>query len=362
MIAKGVPFGTDYMKKQYKIGLCGHLNSDAVGENGQTVRTNNIKRQLQKHYGENAIICISTHNWKKKPFSLLIGILKMCVKSESVILFPNTRSIKTILPFCVLLKRILRIRVYYNVIGAWLPRILDETKWLKRYVKKLDALFIQTDTLQQQLKERGIEKTVIFPNFKELNCVEEKDVERSFSVPLPVCFFSRVTEKKGVEDAINAVNRINADGIKLSLDIYGPVDENYKSRFDQILKESPEYIKYKGVVENNKTPEILRDYFVQVFPTHYPTEGHPGSLIDSLYAALPVVSARWNSCYDVVFENETGITYEFGNVDDLVAKLKYCIEHQNEINSMRRKCFEYSKRYSPEEVMKNMINVLDGTN
>lgn len=347
------------MKKRYKIGLCGHLNSDAVGENGQTVRTNNIKMQLQKHYGENAVICISTHNWKRKPVSLLIDILKMCVKSEAVILFPNTRSIKTILPFCISLKKILKTKVYYNVIGAWLPRILDETKWLKQYINKLDALFIQTDTLQQQLQERGIEKTVIFPNFKELNCVEEEEIQRVFDIPLPICFFSRVTEKKGVEDAIGAVKIINTDGIKLCLDIYGPIDDNYKSRFGKIMKEAPEYIKYKGVVENTKTPGILKDYFLQVFPTHYPTEGHPGSLIDSLYAALPVVAARWNSCYDVVFENETGITYEFGSLDDLVLKLQYCIEHQVEINKMRPKCVEYSKRYSPEEVMKRLYDVID---
>ncbi|OQB25778.1 MAG: Glycosyltransferase Gtf1 [Firmicutes bacterium ADurb.Bin182] len=345
--------------KKYEIGMCGHFDSSAVGENGQTIRTNNIRKQITKHYGESHVRCISTHQWRKHPVSLMLKILKLCFSCKAILLFPNTGSVRVILPLCVFMKNITRIKVYYNVIGGWLPKLLSENKKVLRAVKKTDMLFIQTETMKKQLAEVGVLNTVVFPNFKDLKPVGNEDLHPAFSYPLPCCFISRVTERKGVEDAINAIQQINRDEIRLKFDIYGPIDETYKNKFEAVLAACPDYIAYKGVVDNDKTAEVLKNYFVQVFPTHYATEGHPGSLIDSLYAGLPVVASRWNSCDDVVIENVTGVTYDFASEEALTEKLLYCLNNQEKINAMRVECVKATARYSPEEIMKIMYRVFD---
>ena len=89
---------------KYLIGPCGHFDSSSVGENGQTIRTNSIRKQITLHYGESNVRCISTHKWKKNPLLLLIKIIVICFSCKAVLLFPNTGSVRIILPLCIFMK------------------------------------------------------------------------------------------------------------------------------------------------------------------------------------------------------------------------------------------------------------------
>jgi hypothetical protein len=57
---------------------------------------------------------------------------------------------------------------------------------------------------------------------------------------------------------------------------------------------------------------VLKDYFALLFPTHFYTEGIPGTVIDAYAAGIPVISAKWESYSDVIDEGVTGIGYKDG--------------------------------------------------
>ncbi len=344
---------------KYAVGVCGYFDSTLVGENGQTIRTKNITNELIKHYGADKVRCISTHNWKSRPFGLLFDLISLCRRCERVLVFPDTRAIGVIVPVCVSLKRIFHVKVYYNVVGGWLASRLVVTPRLLRCIEKIDMLFIQTSTMKNELDAIGITNTTVFPNFKLSRIADEQHQHMTFEQPLPCCFYSRVTMKKGVDKMVKAIEEINRNGNILKLDIYGHVDGQYVQHFNELLKSTNSTIRYCGEVQNNKTIDVLENYFLQIFPTEYRTEGHPGSLIDSLYAGLPAVVSKWNSWQDIIKENETGIAYEFASYEGLVEALQYCVSHREQLNKMRAICALEAAKYTPENIMRIMFEIFD---
>jgi len=63
--------------------------------------------------------------------------------------------------------------------------------------------------------------------------VDINELQDTHALPYKLCTFSRVLKEKGIEDAINAVIKVNTDcGREVcTLDIYGQIDENTKMRF-----------------------------------------------------------------------------------------------------------------------------------
>ena len=145
---------------------------------------------------------------------------------------------------------------------------------------------------------------------------------------------------------------------RIQLDIYGQVDIEQIEWFEKLKSEFPNYIRYGGVVPFDKSVEILKKYFILVFPTLFYTEGIPGTIIDGYAAGLPVLSSRWESFHDVVDENKSGMGYEFGDRKALKDALLYCIENVEEINSLKMHSLEKSKEFTIECAMENLFSKL----
>ena len=72
--------------------------------------------------------------------------------------------------------------------------------------------------------------------------------------PYSLCTFARITQQKGIEDIIRAVIEINTKYNRtiFQLDNYGQVDSTYECQFKELIEQSPEYIRYCGVIAFDK--------------------------------------------------------------------------------------------------------------
>ena len=84
-----------------------------------------------------------------------------------------------------------------------------------------------------------------------------------------------------------------------------------------------------------------------VFPTLYYTEGISGTIIDAFSAGVPILSAEWESCFDVL-SHEVSVTYEFHSDDALIKAIEYVIKNPSKVNNMKEKCLNEAKKYTPE--------------
>lgn len=337
-----------------KVLIVGFFAKNKDFFNGQVVKTRLLSDYIKETYGKEAIQEIDTCGWKNKPFSFFIKVIKSYFKTDKIIVLPAHNGVKIFIPLFVCLSILKKNTIIYSVIGGWLPKLLAKDRLLLFFMKKLDIILVETSTMKKELEKLGLNNIKIMPNGKKLTEINVKDLKIDFMKPFKVCTFSRVIPEKGIEDAINAIKVINNKNSKniYNLDIYGEIEGSYEERFKKIIDDSPDYIQYKGIIEPDKSVEILQDYYLLLFPTNFYTEGIPGTIIDAYAAGVPVISSEWQSCHDIIKPNETGLVYKFKDQVDFINVLEYASKNSSEIIKMRESCLKTSSKYKQENAFK----------
>lgn len=339
-----------------KICVCGHFGGSHEFFDGQTVKTKNLYVALL-HEGYK-IIKIDTFNPKKRLFNILFKAIFVSLVCKDIIILPAHNGIKIFVPLFVFISKFLGTRIHYVVIGGWLPELLNENEKLKKYVKKTKCIYVETNEMKKALEAIGVVNTQIMPNFKDIKAIDKKDVKSFTTPPYKLCMFSRIMEQKGIGEAVEIINKINKDGTIYKLDIYGPVENDYKAEFEKLIDRNSENVSYKGIVKPEKSVNTIKDYFLLLFPTKFATEGHPGTILDAYNAGVPVLASEWNSCFDIVDKDETGLTFKLGDFEKMEEILINISKNPDTVNIMRENCLKKADDLKPEKIIKILSDKL----
>lgn len=344
-----------------RVCVLGHFAFGKTALNGQTVKTKILCDALRAHLGEDEVLAIDTAGGAKALLRAPFQVLAALKKSKNVLMLPAHNGLRVfgrLLPFFRPLFR--RRRLYYVVIGGWLPQFLEGRPGLSRALRRFDGIYVETNTMKRALEEEGFDNILVLPNCKDLRILREDELVFATGEPYRLCTFSRVNEKKGIGDAVAAVRTINETYGRTvySLDIYGAIDAGEEAWFAALQKEFPDYVRYGGAVPYDQSVETLKDYFALLFPTKYDTEGIPGTILDAYAAGVPVISARWESFSDVVDEGETGLGYAFGDAAALTATLAEVAEAPEHLSALKPACLAKSGMYTPEATIGKLTEKL----
>ena len=334
-----------------KVSVLGHFGGDEALLNGQTVKTKIITEELQHQFGQNQVLTIDTHGGAKTLVKAPLQAISALKNSRNVVIFPAQNGLRVYAPLLTFFRHFFKGRkLHYVVIGGWLPQFLTKRKGLARVLKNFDGIYVETGTMKVALEAQGFENVFVMPNCKKLTVLSENELVYPNGVPYRLCTFSRVMREKGIETAVDSIKQVNnrLGYTAYSLDIYGQVDFSQTQWFEDLKEKFPDYVHYCGCVDANKSVEVLRDYFALLFPTHFYTEGIPGTIIDAYAAGIPVISAKWESFSDVVEDGETGIGYVFDDEKQLESILCYSAENPKKLLDMKNNCLRKAKDYAPE--------------
>lgn len=343
---------------KFEFGLCGAFDFEEKYTGGQSVKTREFYKALCEEVGERNVKILESTQYKKNPIVFLIKMIILMRTCKSVIIFPAQNGIKVFAPICKILKKIYKTKTYYCVIGGWLASLIDNSPKLKSSLKNFNCIFVETNVMKQELQERGIMNTEQLFNFKRIDPINRTQV-RTVNDPVRLCYFSRITKLKGIEDAVYVVNKINETGTKCLLDIYGPIADGYDEEFKKLQMRFGKEITYKGKINPAESVKIISDYDIQLFPTHYKTEGIPGSILDSYFAGVPVVAAKWNSFEELVMNNQTGVGYSIGDTNGFYFVLNELINHKDKIMNMKYRTLAEAKKYTAKSVIRTFLKLAE---
>lgn len=347
--------------KERKVGICGHFGIGKKLVNGQTIKTVNFTNELEKRLGKDNIKKVDTHNAQCHMLKLIKESLDLLKECGKIVFFPSSRGLLFFVPFFFWLNKIYKRDLYYMVIGGWLSEYLRRHKLIKLYLRSLDGIFVETNIMKTGLEKMGFKNVRVLANFKKMTCINESEIRKDFVEPYKVCIFSRIEEKKGIEDAIKVIIKVNQFYNKevYALDIYGPIQTGYQERFEELCLRFPEYINYCGIIEAKEAAKIIKNYYFLLFPTRYYTEGIPGTIIDAYSAGVPVVCSKWESFEDIVIESETGYGYVFGDLEDMYNVMRYVYNNKDKCITMRSRCILEAGKYRPEIIMNRFEKELE---
>ena len=341
------------MKKLSVIGLFGG-NSQVY--DGQKIKTRIVTNEIEKVLGKNLVVRIDTYQWKKKPFKLLLNSVKAVYNSKNIIFMTDQGGIKVFPWLLVCTNLFFNRKIHYVVIGGWLVPFLEKHSFLTACLKKIDSIFVETTKMKSGLEKLGFNNVSLMQNFKNLVPLTEKQLVYAEEEPYPFCTFSRVMKEKGIEDAVNAIKNVNTyyGRTVCKLDIYGAIEANEADWFKNLSTQFPKEIHYCGVVPYDKSIEVIKNYYALLFPTYYPSEGIPGTIIDAYSAGVPVIASRWCGFKDMVDDGNTGIGYKYLHNELLTDVIKEVVKSPELLLAMKKNCLKKAEYYLPE----NAIGVL----
>ena len=345
------------------VSAIGHFALGKVFLDGQTIKTKIITEELQRQLGQAQVSIIDTHGGLKTLAKAPHQCLAALQKSRNVVIFPAHNGLRVYAPLLSRLRHFFKgRRLHYVVIGGWLPQFLQKRKCLARALKRFDGIYVETSTMKAALEAQGFENIFVMPNCKKLEVLSEDELVYPQGLPLKLCTFSRVMREKGIGDAVEAVRNVNAElGYEAyTLDIYGQVDPAQTEWFEALKSSFPEGVRYCGCVDADKSVQALQGYFALLFPTHFYTEGIPGTIIDAYAAGVPVISAKWESYSDVVEEGITGFGYKFDEESQLEDILVNAATEPDMVLKKKSSCLREAEKYKIERATKVLLEQIEG--
>jgi galacturonosyltransferase len=168
-------------------------------------------------------------------------------------------------------------------------------------------------------------------------------------------FMGRVMKEKGMDELLDAVKRLRADGVKCSLDILGSYEENYQEKIEQYEAEG--WLHYHGYQQDVR-PFIARSHCF-VLPSWH--EGMANTNLECAASGRPVITSNIHGCMEAVEDGVSGYLCESRNADDLYRMMKKFTElsftERKAMGLAGRKRMEemFDKRKVVEETVKQLF-------
>lgn len=348
------------MNMKQEIAILGHFGGNQTHNDGQTVKTKTLCEALERYHFK--VHRIDTFYLKRNPLRFLFSFITSIIHCSKIIILLSDKGRRFFFPIMHGLG-ILGKSIYHDSIGGQLAKEAAESKRFRKYLSAFRSNWVESEKLKNALTDLGVSNAEFVPNFKHITPIipSDKDEHTSKTIPFRFCTFSRVMKEKGISDAIHAIATINArhHSNVANLSIYGPIEENYRDEFCALLKSHADYVAYKGIVEAEKSIAVLSNYFMLLFPTFWKGEGMPGTIIDALGAALPIIARRWDYCDEILEDGKNAWVYDFDQPQQLVDKIDYAISHPSEVMEMKNACLHAALRYSEGHVMKQILQLLE---
>lgn len=345
----------------YKVGIWGQYGDGGKIADGQAVRTTIVTQELQNKYGKDQVAVVNTNNWKKHPLKFLWMSFRLVAKSSIVIVAPADNGFKVFVPLLMFINFFYRRILVDMVIGGYLPALIDAHPMYRNLLNHFDALFVQTNSLRKDLEMRGVKNIFMLTNLKRLNARKQDDLFINTDKVIKLCVFSRICKDKGVEDAIEAVKLANKalSGQYITLDFYGLLPNTYAERLAELLKENESFLKYKGIVDYNRTVETLTPYFAMLFPTYYHGEGFPGNFIDAFNTGLPIIATDWLYNSDLIDDGVNGLLVPIQDPQSLCDAILKLYNNRELHNRISRNNLQKANQYVPDVVLRDFFQFVD---
>ena len=309
----------------------------------------------------NNIIWFDTIKRSGSKFNHYFKLIKLMVSSRQLILSLNKYGRYTIIPIFFLFSLFSRKRAVLYVIGGTFDQQLYflsplMRKIFVRTVNRLDGVFAESKALMDGLQNAGIRNvTMIYNPRKDTGTRWElTDDNRAKAV-----FISRVYEDKGLNVFMDAVEKINAKGTHLELDIYGPVDSEYEAYLNQRVAESGGTITYKGVLKPDEVQNILPQYHFLGLPTFHFGEGLPGILVESGMAGMPIIITRFNALPEYFTHNESALFIEPRDVLSLENEILRLLNDDELASTLSKGILKTVEPFKVENVIKQSLEYME---
>lgn len=163
-------------------------------------------------------------------------------------------------------------------------------------------------------------------------------------------YIGRVLHDKGIDDYIQAAKFIKKKYPKTEFNIIGfiePTENHYEDILKKLTQEG--IVIYRGSQQDVR-PYIKRSHVI-IHPSIY-GEGMSNVLLENASSGRPLITTDNAGCREVVIKNKSGFLFEKGNIHELIEKIEYFLNLDNDERKNMGLC---GRRYVEEHFSRDIV-------
>jgi len=216
-------------------------------------------------------------------------------------------------PFIVLSK-LFKKKVILHLRGGYFREFNNSSSGIMKYIirktlAKIDRMIVLGECLKPLFD--GLipeDKLSVVPNGADVSLnYEEHDT--SSNEDIKILFLSNLIESKGFKDVLSSIKSVLQHHAHVKYVFAGAwMREEDKCDCEVYIhrEEIDNLVEFAGTVTGTEKTRILRDADIFIFPTHFPKEGHPWVIVETMAAGLPIITTDQGCIKESVIHGENG--------------------------------------------------------
>lgn len=325
--------------------------------NGHTSKSRDYLYYLEQKYGSENLDILDTSYFRKNFIGSYFKLKKQLKNVGIVIMLLGINAAKFLVPIILKSKKKYNFKVFWSLVGGGL--LYDDAAHDKMslMLKDIDALFCETKMLTEHFKP-FTPKAYYAPVFSKRKLTKPFSPIVNNGI-LRLCTYSRVCKEKGISTAVEAVKKLNENGVVCTLDIFGEPQSEYVEELKEILKNTESYINLNDYLSGEHVIDKLSEFDAMLFPTYYSGEGFPIGVIECFKAGVPVIASDWHFNGEIIKNGCTGFIFKLNNINELIDCVQKLLNDRELALNMRNNAFHYSFEFEPKEVLSDLFNEID---
>lgn len=342
------------------------LNNEQIGEMsaiallGKTLWNQQVYRELRSLIQKQQIQIAHFHN----TFPLISPAAYYACKAEQIPVIQTCHNYRLLCPNAMFLRDG---KVCEDCLGKWLPlpsiehkcyrnswmasagvaTMLATHRFAQTWHRQIDTYIALTEFARQKLIQGGIpaDKVIVKPNFvhPDPGCGDGKG---GYAL-----FVGRLSTEKGIDLLLSAWQQL---GHKIPLKIVG--DGPLADQVAAAVNTTPG-ISWLGRKSMEDVYALMQGATFLVFPSRW-YEGLPRTIIESFAVGTPVIAANLGSMSGLITSGETGLHFQLGSVENLIAKVEWAINHLDDMLKLRQRTrTEFIEKYTAEESYRQLLDI-----
>ncbi len=231
----------------------------------------------------------------------------------------------------------------------WSAMVNQRNAWLRRaHLIVTPSHYLKSVVTRWMQSGQGIR--VVF-NGMNPEKFPKPTLQRRASPTLEVLFVGRLTNWKGVETALLAVQKI--ENVHLTVAGDGPEYPQLLTLAQQLKLGAK--VTFKGRLSGAEVKKLLPQSHVLVLTSLY--EGMSHTLIEALYSGLPCIASDCGGNSEVIDEGKTGYLIPPQDVDALANALVKLRDNEELRFQMAERCLQESTRFDLRKTMDEFVKL-----
>lgn len=210
----------------------------------------------------------------------------------------------------------------------------------------VDIFISPSRFLKDKLSEMGFKKEIVcLPNYIDSEKFRglSGDVKRQRDKKEnSLVYFGRLSPEKGLLTLIEAAKILyqgnkhnNCVTVKIIGD--GPMREELR---EKVKSDGIDNVRFLGYMKGEDLYREIKNSMAAILPSEW-YENNPMSVIEAFAMGIPVIGARIGGIPELIRDNETGLTFQPGNAEDLSEKIETLLADSSPLAEMGEKAQKF---------------------